>query len=145
MEDLIQSILGLTLLAVGCAAHTAEARERSERVRRSVSSWMLGPRTRDLLPTNTERVSKISVRLDLNDIVARVLQIELGLLLRRTAEQDRGLGQKRDSQGPNARYLMLPLHPRKDDAKVALALALQGNDLFRSPLQRNLVAPQEDV
>ncbi len=106
---------------------------------------MLGPRTRDLLPTNTDRVSKIPVRLDLNDIVARVLQIELGLLLRRTAEQDRGLRHKRDSQGPNARYLMLPLHPRKDDAKVALALALQGNDLFRSPLQRNLVAPQEDV
>src|SRR5205823_12385720 len=84
------SILGLTLLAVGCAAHTAEAGERSERVRRSVSSWMLGPRTRDLLPTNTDRVSKIPVRLDLNDIVARVLQIELGLLLRRTAEQTAG-------------------------------------------------------
>jgi hypothetical protein len=50
-------------------------------VTRSLSSGGLGPRTRDSVSIHTERVRKISVRFDLNDIVARVLQIELGLFL----------------------------------------------------------------
>jgi hypothetical protein len=64
------------------------------------SSGRLGPRTRDPVSIDTERVRKISVCLDFNDIVARVLQIELALLLRRTGREDLRLRQKRNPQKP---------------------------------------------
>src|SRR6185295_7401343 len=91
---------------------------------RTPNTMRPAPPTAALLGLVADGRGEIPVRLDLDDVVARIGEVDLPLLLGRTRGGDRRRRQQRRAGRDQPRAQGLPLRPRQDHPEVALALRL---------------------